>query len=68
MSLRAKWEYFRAIYERYQKPDRGSKHVILNEFCQNTGYNRKYAIRLHGGHPPGHSASFRFEFRTARRV
>lgn len=53
MSQRAKWEYFRAIYERYRKADRRSKQVILNEFSQTTGYHRKYAIRLLNGPPPG---------------
>ena len=27
--------------------------MILNEFCLNTGYHRKYAIRLRNGPPPG---------------
>ncbi len=53
MGHKAKWEYFRAIYERYHKAGRRLKHVILNEFCLNTGYNRKYAIRLLNGPPPG---------------
>ena len=26
--------------------------MILSEFCRNTGYNRKYAIRLLNGPPP----------------
>src|SRR2546427_12912167 len=26
---------------------------MLNEFCLNTGYHRKYAIRLLNGPPPG---------------
>jgi hypothetical protein len=42
----SKWEYFRAIYERYHKAGRQWKQAILNEFCLNTGYHRKYAIRL----------------------
>jgi hypothetical protein len=46
------WEYLRAIYERYQTVGRKSKKVILNEFCTNTGYNRKYAIRLLNGPRP----------------
>jgi hypothetical protein len=29
------------------------KHIILNEFCLNTGYHRKHAIRLVNGTPPG---------------
>ncbi len=53
MSQKGKWEYFKAIYERYRKADRRSKQVILNEFCLNTGYHRKYAIRLLNGPPPG---------------
>jgi hypothetical protein len=50
---KAKWEYFRAVYERYRKAGREAKQLMLNEFCLNTGYNRKYAIRLLNGPPPG---------------
>ena len=53
MSHRSRWEYFRAIYARYRQADGKLKQVILNEFCANTGYNRKYAIRLLNGPPPG---------------
>jgi transposase InsO family protein len=53
VSHKAKWEYFRAIYERYHKAGRKLKQTILNEFCLNTGYHRKYAIRLLNGPPPG---------------
>jgi hypothetical protein len=49
----AKWEYSRAIYERYHQASRKLKHAIWNEFCLNTGYHRKYAIRLLNGPPPG---------------
>ena len=45
-------EYLRAIYERYQNALRESKNVILSEFCANTGYHRKYAIRLLNGPRP----------------
>jgi len=31
---------------RYRKARKAEKTVILNEFCENTGYNRKYAIGL----------------------
>jgi hypothetical protein len=34
------------VYERYHKGRREAKHLMLNEFCLNTGYHRKYAIRL----------------------
>ena len=53
MSHRSRREYFRAIYARYRQAGRKQKQVILNEFCANTGYNRKYAIRLLNGPPPG---------------
>ncbi|MFY9527693.1 MAG: hypothetical protein WAR24_02180, partial [Candidatus Acidiferrales bacterium] len=53
MGRQAKWEYFRAIYERYHQASRKLKHAILNEFCLHTGYHRKYAIRLLNGPPPG---------------
>ena len=56
MGQKAKWEYVRAIYERYRQADRKRKHAILNEFCVNTGYHRKYAIRLLNGVPPGQAA------------
>ena len=65
MGQKAKWEYFRAIYERYRQADRKRKHAILNEFCVNTGYHRKYAIRLLNGPPPGQAA--RGAGRTRRR-
>jgi hypothetical protein len=46
-------EYLRAIYGRYRKAERREKQVILNEFCANTGYHRKYALRLLNGPEPG---------------
>ena len=46
MGRKGKWEYFRAIYGRYQKADRIAKQLMLNEFCLTTGYPRKYAIRF----------------------
>jgi len=52
MGRKGKWEYFRAIYGRYQQADRQAKQVMLNEFCLTTGYHRKYAIRILNGPPP----------------
>jgi len=49
----ARWEYYRVIYERYRKAEGKAKRVMLDEFCLNTGYHRKYAIRLLNGPPPG---------------
>ena len=53
MGRKGKWEYFRAIYGRYQQADRQAKQVMLNEFCLTTGYHRKYAIRILNGPAPG---------------
>jgi hypothetical protein len=48
----SKWEYFKAIYQRYQKASGELKGRILDEFCKVCGYNRKYAIcKLNGPVP-----------------
>ena len=52
MSRKARWEYVRAVHRRYGKASKSDKQVILDEFCSNSGYNRKYAIRLLNGPPP----------------
>jgi hypothetical protein len=49
---KGRWEYLQAIYGRYRSAGRRGKKVILNEFCANTGYHRKYAIRLLNGPGP----------------
>ncbi len=46
MSIESKYEYFRAIYDRYQSARKKEKKIILDEFFKNCNYNRKYAIRL----------------------
>jgi len=46
MSISAKYEYFRTIYDRYHSVTKAKKKIILDEFCKNCNYNRKYAIRL----------------------
>ncbi len=48
-------EYLRAIHPRYRQAARTTKGRILDEFCQVTGYHRKYAMRLLNGPPPGKS-------------
>lgn len=45
MSRHSIMEYFKAIYTRYHKVSKSIKQLILNEFCANIGFNRKYAIR-----------------------
>jgi transposase InsO family protein len=52
MNGRSRREYLEVIYARYRRADLQEKQVILNEFCRNTGYNRKYAIRLLNGPAP----------------
>ncbi len=52
MSQKSKWEYFRAIYQRYRKATASAKTQMLEEFCQVCGYNRKYAISKLNGPPP----------------
>jgi hypothetical protein len=41
------------MHGRYGKAEGKAKGVMLDEFCLNTGYHRKYAIRLLNGPPPG---------------
>jgi transposase InsO family protein len=45
MSRETVKEYLKAIRSRYQKASKELKKRILDEFCLNTTYNRKYAIR-----------------------
>ncbi len=45
MSLSSRIEYLKKVKPRYLKANKEEKGKILNEFCQNTEYNRKYAIR-----------------------
>jgi hypothetical protein len=44
----AKNEYLQVIQRRYLKSNKKEKTQILNEFCINCNYIRKYAIRLLG--------------------
>lgn len=49
MNRSSRRDYLRRIQPRYQQASRGEKRRILDEFCANCGYHRKYAIRLlHG--------------------
>lgn len=52
MNGKSRREYLEAIHSRYRRADLQEKQVILSEFCRNTGYNRKYAIRLLNDPPP----------------
>ncbi len=51
MSHAARREYLQQIYSRYRRASRALKGRILDEFCQVSGYHRKYAVRLLNGPP-----------------
>lgn len=44
MNMRTKHELAKEILSRYMKSTKQEKKLILDEFCANTGYGRKYAI------------------------
>jgi len=46
MGKNERYAYLVAVRDRYRQASKGSKAIILDEFCQVCGYNRKYAIRL----------------------
>lgn len=46
MTAMTKHELLKITKERYLQANRKSKSLILDEFCGNAGYNRKYAIRI----------------------
>lgn len=46
MSQRSRREYLERIRARYQGAGRKYKKIILDEFCEVCGYERKYAIKL----------------------
>lgn len=46
MTIQSRKDYLQAIRLRYHSASKQAKAPILDEFCINCGYNRKYAIRL----------------------
>src|SRR6266849_59591 len=53
MKRSSRKDYLQRIYARYRQASPLQKRRILDEFCANCGYHRKYAIRLLNGPPPG---------------
>ena len=53
MKTSSRRDYLQKIYQRYRRAGKEEKRHILDEFCSNCGYHRKYAIRLLHGAPPG---------------
>ena len=45
MSIHSRIEYLKKVKPRYLKANKKEKINMLDEFCKNTGYVRKYAIR-----------------------
>lgn len=70
MPIEARRQYLIAIIERYKNANRKQKNIILTEFCQVCGYNRKYAILILKGHgkrvpsstKPGRKRQYNDEF------
>lgn len=50
MSLKTNKVYIDIIRERYHKSSKKGKTIILNEFCYDCGYSRKYAIKVLNAH------------------
>lgn len=53
MKTTSRRDYLQRIFQRYRRATKSIKRHILDEFCANCGYHRKYAIRLLNGPPPG---------------
>jgi len=46
MSMTSRKECRMRLRPRYLKADKGTKSLMLKEFCRSTGYNEKYAVRI----------------------
>jgi len=51
MTNMTKKELVKVTRARYKLATKAVKTFMLNEFCQNTGYNRNYAVRLFNNEP-----------------
>ena len=58
-------EHLASIHRRYRAASRLRRARMLDEFCEDSGYHRKYAIRLLNGPPPDPRAT---ETATTRSV
>jgi hypothetical protein len=45
MNKEAKEQYMKTLQERYLQGSKKEKGMLLNEYCQNTGMDRKYVIQ-----------------------
>jgi len=51
MGRHEKKKYLETIRQRYRNAKKAKKTIILSEFCETCGYNRKYAIRKLNSRP-----------------
>lgn len=49
MDMGSRKQYLKVLTDRYVKTDRRGKGLLLDEYCKNTGQNRKYVIRKING-------------------
>src|SRR3972149_11333758 len=45
MNREAKYQYMQTLRERYLRGNKKEKGLILDEYCRNTGQDRKYSIK-----------------------
>ncbi len=46
MTKMSKYEYLRELWPKYRTAGKAQKGQLLNDFCEFTGYHRKYAMAL----------------------
>lgn len=46
MTKMSKYEYLRELWPKYQTASKAKKSQLLDDFCEFTGYHRKYALAL----------------------
>jgi hypothetical protein len=49
MDMKSRNQYLNTLLERYLKAEKDQKGRLLDEYCRNTGQNRKYVIRKISG-------------------
>jgi hypothetical protein len=45
-------QFLASVHRRYRRAGRRDRARLLDQFCEDSGYHRKYAIRLLNGPPP----------------
>jgi hypothetical protein len=45
-------QFLASVHKRYRRAGRRDRAKLLDQFCEDSGYHRKYAIRLLNGPPP----------------